>query len=67
MASVSELWGNVVSVTPVDGGLVGTGEAVSGVSGEGDGGDSAHDLGLTLDKHILNVDLSDSSIASTGK
>lgn len=65
MTGVSELGGDIVGVAPVDGGLVGTGEAVGGVSGEGDGGDSAHDLGLTLDEHVLTSKLGNSTITSS--
>lgn len=65
MASVSELGGDIVSVAPVDGGLVGSSEAMSGVSGEGDGGDSAHNLGFTLDEHVLASELGNSTITST--
>jgi len=65
MASVSELGGDIVSVAPVDGGLVGSSKAVSGISGEGDGGHSAHNLGLTLDEHVLTSQLGNSTISSS--
>lgn len=65
MASVSELGCNIVGVAPVDGGLVGSGEAVSGVGGKGDGGDSAHDLGLTLDEHVLASQLGNGTVTSS--
>jgi len=65
MASVSELRSNIVGVAPVDGSFVSSGEAVSRVSGKGNGGDSAHNLGFTLDEHILSSKLSDSTISSS--
>jgi len=65
MAGVSELRGDIVSVAPVDGGLVGSSEAVSGVSGKGDGSYSAHDLGLTLDEHVLTGQFGNSAVASS--
>ena len=57
VASVSELWLDGVGVAPVDGGLRGAGEEVSGVSRERDRGASAHDLLLPLQFHHLMADL----------
>ena len=65
MASVSKFGSNIVSVAPVDSCLVSSGEAVSRVGGKGDGGNSAHNLGLTLDKHVLSCELSNSTISSS--
>jgi len=65
MASVSEFGSNIVGVAPVDSGLVGSGEAVSGVSGKSDGGNSAHNLCFTLHKHVLSCELGNSTISSS--
>jgi len=69
MAGVSELRSDGVGVTPVDGGLGGAGEEVSGVSGERNGCASAHNLLLSLDLHHLVADLnfSDGAVAGTDK
>lgn len=65
MACVSKLGVNLVSVAPVDGGFVGTGEQVGLVGGQGDRGDGAHNLGLTLDSHAFDVHLGDGAISSS--
>lgn len=67
MASVTELWGNLVGVAPVESSLGGTSEEMSAISSQGNRGDRAHNLGLRLDKHGGSVNLGDSTITSTNK
>jgi len=67
VASVTELGADLVSVAPVEGSLGGSGEEVSGISGESNAGHGAHDLGLRLDEHVLDVDFGDSTISGTSK
>jgi len=65
MAGVTQLGIDSVSVTPVDGGLVGTGKEMGVVGGQADGGDSTHDLGLLLDGHELSGDLGNGTVAGS--
>jgi hypothetical protein len=65
VASVSQLWADVISVAPVDGGLVGSAEEVSWVSSQRNGCNCSHSLGLSLDFHILRVDLGKGSVSGT--
>ncbi len=64
MTSVSELRGDSITVAPVDGGLGGASEEVSGVSSDRDGSASTHDLVLALHLHELvrDLELSDGAI-----
>jgi len=65
VAGVSELGVESVGVGPVDGGLVCTDKGVGAVGSEGDGGDSAHDLGLLLDEHVLASHLGDGTVSGS--
>ena len=67
MTSVTEFRGDLVSVTPVEGCLVSTSEEVGGVSGQGDGCNGTHNLGLTLDKHAAAIDLGNRAVTSSDK
>jgi len=67
VASVTELRGNLVSVTPVEGCFGGTSEEVSGISSQGDGSHRSHNLGSALDHHALSVDLGNSAVTSADK
>ena len=63
VAGVSQLWGDVVGVAPVDGGLGGSAEEMGRVSGEGQGCNCSHDLGRLLQLHVAAADLGDGSIS----
>ena len=63
MAGVSQFWGDVISVAPVDGSLGGSAEEVSGISSEGDGCNGSHNLSLFLNQHVLRSALGDSTVS----
>jgi hypothetical protein len=55
----------IVGVGPVNSGLVGSYESVGSVSGEGNRGDSTHDLGFLLHEHVFSGKLGNSTVSST--
>ena len=65
MAGVSQLWGDVTGVAPVDGSLGGSGEEVGGIGSEGDGSAGSSDLALRLDEHLVGADLGNGAVAAT--
>jgi len=65
VACVAELWGDLVSIAPVDGCLGSAAEEMSGVSCEGNRSDSAQDLGLRLNEEILHANLGNGTIPGT--
>lgn len=65
VAGVSQLWGNVIGVAPVDGGLGGSTEEVSRVSCKRNGCNGSHNLGLFLNLHVLGSNLCDGTISRT--
>lgn len=67
MASVSQLGGNLIGVAPVKGSAGGTSEEVGRIGSQGQTGAGAHNFGLTLNKHVLNVDLGNGAVTSTSK
>lgn len=65
MAGVSEFGVKSVGVGPVNSGLVGSYESVGTVSGEGNRGDSTHDLCFLLHEHVFSSKLGNSTVSST--
>lgn len=63
MAGVSQFWGDIVSVAPVDGSLGGSTEEVSGISSQGNGCNGSHDLSLFLNQHVLRSALGNSTVS----
>lgn len=62
VASISQLWGDVIGVAPVDGCLVGTTEEMSGVGSKRNGCNGSHNLGLSLNVHVVRVNLGEGTI-----
>ena len=68
MAGISQLRSDIVSIAPVDGGLVSPTEEISLVGSERNGCNSSHNLDwLTDELHALGVDLGDLTVSSTDK
>jgi len=67
MACVSQFWGDLISVAPVDGSLGSTAEEMGLISSQGDWCNGSHNLSLFLHEHILRSNLGKSSISWTEK
>jgi len=67
MASVSQLWADVISIAPVNCGLGCSAEEVSGVSSQRNGSNWSHNLCFLSHKHVFWPDFSKSAISRSQK
>jgi len=67
MAGISQLGSNIISIAPVNCGLIGTTEEMSGVSGKRQRGNSSHYFSKFLNVEIEAVYLGNHTISSTKK